>query len=165
MPKTPNTKPPAILKETPKKLSPQLTASLEEALHQRHGDFLEAGESIRVSARTGKKAAFLQARVGTDDIVMEFEVFARDVKGDALDCALGVIVDFLDGVLDEFFEEDRDAYLPLDYTAHPYETDDGTVYVLARQEGRNYKAEEAADAILADGDDCSDVIDVGPEPS
>ncbi|MCP4502841.1 MAG: hypothetical protein GY822_23120 [Deltaproteobacteria bacterium] len=139
------TRAPAILQETPKMLPEDMRRIIETGLNEKNATFLDEGERIRVAGRRGKKAAFLQARVGNETLVMQFEVFARDFKGTDFDGPVGAVVDFLDGVLDEYFDEDREAYLPLDFTAHPYENG----FVFARQEKRNFAAEEAGDALLA----------------
>ncbi len=139
------TRAPAILQETPKILLEDMRHLIETSLNEKNAEFLLHNESIRVAGRRGKKAAYLQARVGTEDEVMQFEVFARDFKGVDFDGAIGAVVDFLDGVLEEYFGEDREAYLPLDFTAHPYEEG----FVFARQEKRRFAVEEAGDVLLA----------------
>ena len=131
-------------RETPDPVPLGLIGDLEELLADRYSGALEEGEHIRVRARTGRNAAWLRARVGTDQRAHEIELFARDVEGEALDGALGVLVDFLDGVLEELFAAARDAYLPLDYS--PRRFDDHVVF--ARSEVRDFAAEAAADALL-----------------
>lgn len=135
---------PDVDRETPEAVPPHLLEDLEELLAERYGGALEEGEHIRVEARTGPRAAWLRARVGTLDKAHEIELFARDVKGDGLEGALGVLVDFLDGVLEELFAAGGDAYLPLDFTARRF--DEHTVY--ARSEVRDFAAEAAAAALL-----------------
>ncbi len=95
-------------------------------------------------AKEGPKAGYVRAWVGDETPVVQFELFVRDVPGAGLEGPLGPAVDFLDGVLAEFFEEDRDASLPLDFVGHPY---DDTV-VFARQEKRDLLAEADAEKWL-----------------
>jgi len=58
--------------------------------------------------------------------------------------AIDICVDFLDWYVGEFFREDRDAFLPLDWKPHRY----GDVDILARGDLRNELLDEAADAWL-----------------
>lgn len=136
--------PPDVEREAPEAVPQALLDDLEELLAERYGGALDEGDHIRVEARTGPEAAWLNARVGSDDKAHEIELFTRGVPGDALEGALGVLVDFLDGVLEELFATVGDAYLPLDFT--PRRFDEHTVY--ARSEVRDFAAEAAADALL-----------------
>lgn len=137
-------KPPQVQREAPESVPLSLLQDLETLLSQRYGGALEDGERIRVDAKTGAKAAWLQARVGTSDRGHEFELFTRDVADEGLDGALGLLVDFLDGVLEAFFAAARDAYLPLEFAARRFED----TLLFARSEYRDYTAEAAAEALL-----------------
>jgi len=123
-----------------------IAGDVEAALALRYGKELQAGETIRIEASTGPGSAFVRASVGPEARPHRFEVFARGIPGEGLDGALGVVLDFLDGALTEYFDEHRDAYLPLDFVGHPYE---GHV-VFARSELRDLEAEAAARALLGD---------------
>ena len=136
--------PPAPDRETPHDVDSELVTSIADGFTEQYGHLLDEDERIAVIAREGPRAAYLRVRVGDVRHVVEFEVFVRDVAGAGLEGALGPAVDFLDGVLTEFFDEDRDASLPLDYVGHPY--DDTVVY--ARQETRDLLAEAEAEKWL-----------------
>lgn len=58
--------------------------------------------------------------------------------------AIDICVDFLDWYVGEYFREDRDAFLPLDWKPHRY----GDVEILARGDLRNEFLDDAADAWL-----------------
>ncbi len=130
--------------ETPTQAPKALGEKIEAAIQARYEANLDANEAIRLLIKTGQKAAYVRARVGDGQRVMEFEVFVRDVAGPALDGALGPAVDFLDSVLEQYFDADRDAYLPIDYVGHPYED----TVVFARQQARDLVAEAEADKWL-----------------
>lgn len=144
-------KAPAPEQETPEPLPATLLRELEGALQRAHQASLEGDEGIRLEGREGPRAGWLLARVGEEGRPWEFELFVRDVAGEGLDGPLGVLLDFLDGVLTEFFEADRDAWLPLDFVGHPYELGGGlTCVVFARGTRRDLDAEAAADRLLAE---------------
>ena len=58
--------------------------------------------------------------------------------------AIDVCLDFLDWYVGEYFREDRDAFLPLDWQPHRF----GDLEVLARGDLHNELLDEAADAWL-----------------
>ncbi len=138
------TRPPAPDDETPVHADADLLDDVEAALATRYAKDLADGEQIVVDARTGPRAAWIGAAIDEGAKVHELELFLRDVPGDGLDGALGVLVDYLQGVLDELFAAERHASLPLDWEGRPY---DGKV-VYARGEKRDYEAEDAAAALL-----------------
>lgn len=111
---------------------------VEAALSRRFAD-----QRVRVDARTGPRAAWIGAAVPAGSRVHEVEVFARDVDGELLDGALGVVVDYLQAVVAEM---DGDAYLPLDWEGRPY----GDAVVFVRGEVRDYDAEEQAARLLGE---------------
>lgn len=136
---------PAPESEAPSPADPDLLADVESALVERHGDALTDDESVRLEATLGPDAAWLKARIGSEERAYEAELFAREVEGEGLDGALGALVDYLDGLLEEWLASERDAWLPLDWEGRPY--DGLTLY--ARGDLRDYAAERAADALLS----------------
>lgn len=136
---------PAPESEAPSPIDADLLAEVEEALVERHGDRLHDDETVRLEASAGARAAWLRARVGSDERGVEAELFMRGVEGEGLDGALGVLVDYLDGLLEEWLAGGRDAWLPLDWDARAY--DDVTLF--ARGDLRDYAAERAADLLLS----------------
>ena len=85
----------------------------------------------------------LKALVGTMDKAHLFEIFADSQDLDE-DEQFALLLDFLDGVLEEFFEHERNGGLPLDFAKRTFEGVD----ILVRQELRNFKAERLADELL-----------------
>lgn len=138
-------RPPAPESEAPSPVDPAFLGDVEEALVERHGGGLGDDETVRLEASTGVDAAWLKARVGTEERAYEAELFARDVDGEGLEGALGLLVDYLDGLLEEWLANERDAWLPLDWDTRTY---DG-ITLFARGDLRDYAAERAADALLS----------------
>lgn len=130
--------------EAPSEIDADVIADVEQALSERHGDGLTDDESLRLEARVGTGCAWLKARIGSEDRAYEAELFARDIEGELFEGALGVLVDYLDGLLEEWVRSDRDAWLPLDWEGRPF--DDVTLF--ARGDLRDYAAERAAEQLL-----------------
>jgi hypothetical protein len=101
-------------------VAPGLLRRIEGALFERYGDMLDLSDRIVVHGASGRGAAHLTAAVGPPARPHVFELFVMDVPGQALDGAFGVLVDFLDGSLEEFFAHDKDAYFPLDFAPHDF---------------------------------------------
>lgn len=74
------------------------------------------------------------------EAVIQRSKYQAMTEAQAIDLAL----DFLDWYLGEYFREDRDAFLPLDWKPHRF----GDVEVLARGDLRNELLDDAADAWL-----------------
>ena len=136
---------PDINTECPEETPADLIHRIEESLLERFEEHLTAANELQVISRVGKQAAYLRCQIGPKNRTHDFHFFTRDVPGIELDGALGVVLDFADGALEQFFEADRDAYFPLDYTGHPF-GDGFTVY--ARSQLRDFVAEEATVAFL-----------------
>jgi hypothetical protein len=130
--------------ESPEYVPEGMRMDLEQALCEGYAEQLEPGESITVAMRTGPDCAWLEARVGPPGRAFELELFAREVPGELFDGALGLLVDYLDGVLEEWLGKDREGFLPLDFEGRPFE--DHIVFV--RGELRDYAAEAAAERLL-----------------
>jgi hypothetical protein len=132
--------PPDLDRETPDPLDPELLASMEQALLERHGAAL-AARGLTVQARAGSAAAVLLAVLPDGRRSHELFVFARGEGG--LDRA----VDYLDGLVGELAKKGAARrLLPLDWEGRPF---DGDV-VFVRGELRDYAAEEEAAKLLGE---------------
>ncbi|HXW60329.1 MAG TPA: hypothetical protein VEK06_02210, partial [Myxococcota bacterium] len=133
----------------PKSLCPEvirkdLQNMIKDALLERFSKRLNPGEQIQVRAFTGFECAFLEVKIGTELKAHLFEFFTKNMRGDELDGALGLLVDYADGILEEFFRFKRNRYFPIDFVQREY---DGHA-VLARHELINQKADKMADELL-----------------
>jgi hypothetical protein len=133
----------------PKSLCPEiirrdLQNMITDALLERFSKRLNPSEEIHVNGFTGFECAFLQINIGTDSKTHLFEFFAQNMRGDELDGALGLLVDYADGVLEEFFRFKRNRFFPLDFVQREF---DGHP-VFARHELINPKAESLGDDLL-----------------
>jgi hypothetical protein len=117
---------------------------ITDALLERFAKRLNPGEEIRVRALTGFECAFLEVKIGTESKTHLFEFFTKNLRGDELDGALGLLVDYADGILEEFFRFKRNRYFPIDFVQREY---DGHA-VLARHELLNSKADQMADELI-----------------
>ncbi len=119
-----------------------------EALHERWREALRPGERFDVSAR--REAEALQVRISLwangDEDRYDFEAgCVVPPEGVEVDEALLALADCADELLAAFFEADRIAHLPLDWTRreHP------VLEVHVRYAHRRPRLEAAADALLA----------------
>lgn len=133
----------------PKSLCPDairkdLQNMITDALLERFLKRLNPGEQITVRGYTGFECAFLDIRIGTEQKTHLFEFFAKNLRGDELDGALGLIVDYADGVLEEFFRFKRNRYFPIDFVQREY---DGHA-VFARHELISPLADTMGDELL-----------------
>jgi len=117
---------------------------ITDALLERFSKRLNPGESILVRGFTGFECAFLEIKIGTETRLHLFEFFTKNLRGDELDGALGLLVDYADGVLEEFFRFKRNRYFPIDFVQREY---DGQP-VFARHELINSDADQKADELL-----------------
>jgi len=137
-----NMRPKLPIAKANKALSPALVRTLRDALVRKYQKSLNSS-SFSLELKSGNACAWLMCKVG--DISQHcFELFVADVPGDEIEGALGVIIDFLDGVLDEFFAADRDAYLSLDYSLYKF----GEYDVYGRSTLVQPALESDADALL-----------------
>jgi len=135
---------PDLEKETPFFISSDLKNDITLLLNKHYRFFLKAHESISISAKTGDKASWVKTQIGDLNQAHVFEFFINDCEGSDLLGGLDLLIDYLDGVLNEFFKEDRNAFFPLDFTPHLFE--DHTIW--ARHEFHNFKAESLASELL-----------------
>jgi len=148
--------PPDLAAECPNELDSSLRDDLRRALRERHADRLGVDErgvalALDVDAMTGQRAAVAVVVTGTVRRAHEVFAFTRATDphdGDAgLEGPLGVVVDYLDGLLDELIAAD-DGFLPLDWEGRPYSDGGRRVAVFVRGEVRDYVAEEEAARLL-----------------
>jgi hypothetical protein len=137
-------KQPDLLHETPTPIDALLAEDLEALLNERYQPHLKTEEALNIKARIGHLAAWLLIRLGDHKAGHVFEFFVREAKNPDLEGSFGLLVDFADGVLAEFFAEDRDAWLPLDFTAQPFEGE----IIFARHEFHRFDAEALAEELL-----------------
>jgi hypothetical protein len=117
---------------------------ISDALLERFSKRLNPGEDIHVKGFTGFECAFLEIDIGTPKKMHRFEFFTKNLRGDELDGALGLLVDYADGVLEEFFRFKRNRYFPIDFVQREY--DGHPVY--ARHVLNDQNAEKMADELL-----------------
>lgn len=130
--------------ETTEWVDGALLAQILDALTGRHG----LGDA-ELDGRTGATTGWLRARVGPETQTWELELFARDIGGEALEGALGVLVDYLDGFFEAWVAAGGEGWAPLDWEGRPYALDDGeSCVVFVRGEVRNLEAERARDRLL-----------------
>lgn len=141
----PNPLAPDVERETPQDADPELLAMAAEALSMRIAGALGPHDEIELVGKVGNRAAYIRTRVGPRQRPHEMELFVREVPGAGFEGALGVLVDYLDGVLEEWAASGREGTLPLDYEGRPYELEDGgTISVYVRGEVRDLEAEAGA---------------------
>ena len=137
-------RPPEPVSETTARIEGPLLAQIVDALVTRHG--LDEAE---LDGRSGDASAWLRMRIGPEQETWELELFVRDLPGEALDGAVGVLVDYLDGFLDAWVNNEREGWAPLDWEGRPFTlADDKTYIVFVRGEVRNLEAEDARDHLL-----------------
>jgi len=122
-------------------------AAIFKVLHDRHGTSL-MDETLTIAARIeGANPLFqvvLEKKDRTIRYTMEAAVSRVAYPAMSLGETLDVCVDFLDWYLAEYFREDRDAFLPLDWKAFRF----GDLEVMARGDLRNALLDDLADAWL-----------------
>ena len=118
---------------------------LEEALHKRFGTRLRGGERLALSHARDVETETLTLDVVSGQDVFRFEarLYLADVP--AVEESTSILLDFLDGVLDEWLTGDREAYPTLDFT--PYEFRGVTVGLRGGLQRPDLEA--MADALLA----------------
>lgn len=130
------------LELAPNPLDKSITLIMQTALNDKYSRLVAKSEKISLSASVGPESAFLQASLGDKNKAHVFDIFAEQ-------CAwpeekIWDLLDFLDGVLAEFFEHDRDGWLELDFSERDFEGQP----LLVRHALVNYAAEKAATAFL-----------------
>jgi hypothetical protein len=122
-------------------------AAISKLLNDRHGPMLR-DESFTISARVEGDNPVAQVVLKSRDRTLEYTMEAAFVRADypafSMSDALDVCVDFLDWYLGEYFREERDAFLPLDWKKFRF----GDLEVMARGDLRNALLDDLADAWL-----------------
>jgi hypothetical protein len=118
-----------------------------DGLVERHSPMMRQ-EGLRVAARLDDRAVIVTLVLARHDQSFEYTMeVGFDVPEDdsvATAAALDLCVDFLDWYLGEYFREERDLLLPLDWQPHRF----GEHSVVARGDVRNPLLDDAADAWL-----------------
>jgi hypothetical protein len=116
-------------------------------MHERHAGSLR-NERFDLEVRREGDEAVVCLTLKSDDRTSVYTMEAAIERSKYLAMsepqAIDICLDFLDWYVDEYFREERDAFLPLDWKSHTY----GDVEVLARGDLRNEFLDEAADAWL-----------------
>ena len=139
-----NLSPPKLNIETPTLVDLNLQKDINNLLNERYQTHLEKHETILIIAKIGDGASYLSAQLGDNDRAHVFEFFVRDCQKSDLDGGLDLLIDYLDGALFEFFEEDRNAFFPLDFTPRDFESHQ----IWVRHEFHDFKAESLALGLL-----------------
>jgi len=128
-------------------IEPDLKARILDTLRKRHAASLR-NETIEVEARREGEDAVVRLVLASHDrtSVYQMEATVRREQYLAMTVAqsIDVALDFLDWYLGEYFREERDAFLPLDWKPFRF----GDVEVTARGELRNEFLDDMADAWL-----------------
>lgn len=136
--------PPSPEQETSTPLDDALLGDIESALVERHGHALYDTEQLTLEGTTGPQAARLRFTVGDEDTRYEGELFVRGLADPSLDGALGILVDFLDGLLERWTEGGRAEWLPLEWATYGFEQ----ATVWGRGDVRRPRLEREADLLL-----------------
>lgn len=127
-----------------KPLDVNITKLMQNALTERYSKFLTEAEHIELQPSIGENSAYFRIEVGnrTQAHVFEFLINSCEMPEDGC----WDLLDFADGVLAEFFENDRDAWLELDFAERNFE--DRTI--LVRHNLVKSALEHAGSALLAE---------------
>lgn len=128
------------------KIDEALMAQIQLALTQKFGHHLKDGEAFLLSGWGKDEEVYLNLQVGTEKTAEVFDVATIYPDDKHKDDHFSKLLDYVDGVLHTYFEEDRDARLPLDYTQHTFKGMD----IVAKQEWHNFELEAQANALLAE---------------
>jgi hypothetical protein len=116
-------------------------------LRDRHASSLRQETFELEVHREGDEAVVrltLRSEDRTDVYQMEAAIERAKYRAMTEAQAIDICLDFLDWYVGEYFREERDVFLPLDWQPHRF----GDVEVLARGELRNELLDDAADAWL-----------------
>lgn len=128
-------------------LDPAYQQKVIDKLNERHGAMLR-NERFTLEARKEGEDAIVRVTLESFDRThvywMEAAVRREQYHAMTLAASIDVELDFLDWYIGEYFREERDAFLPLDWKVFRF----GDMDVLARGEVRNAFLDDAADAWL-----------------
>lgn len=128
-------------------IEPAYRQKVLHTLTERHGSALRSEQFELDVVKEGDDAVVkltLRSFDRTHVYAMEAAVRREQYHAMTVAAAIDVALDFLDWYLGEYFREDRDAFLPLDWKPYRF----GDIEVMARGEVRNEFLDEAADAWL-----------------
>jgi len=134
----------SIHQECPHKISSAFSRKIELLFNQQYQQQLNIGEGIVIEGIYGLNTACLNAKIGSVDAFHLFQVFAPFKETLPHEDMFAWLVDYLDGAIAEFFEEDRCAFFPLDFSKRNFEK----ITLWVRHEFHNIKLEKMADQIL-----------------
>ncbi len=136
-----------ILKTQKPPLDPTYRTKVLGLLNERHGSALRA-ERFELDAIREHDDVIVRLVLRSDDrthvYTMEAVVVRDKYPALSETQAVDLAIDFLDWYVGEYFREERDAFLPLDWKPHQF----GDLEVMARGELRNEFLDDAADAWL-----------------
>lgn len=133
-----------VRKLCPESIRKDLKNMITSGLLERFSKRLNKDEEINVEGFTGFESAYLIVYLGNETKMHVFEFFTKDKRGDELDGALGILVDYADGALEEFFRYKRNRFFPIDFIQKEYDKHP----IWAKHELRNLKAEAERDVLL-----------------
>ena len=106
---------------------------IQNILQKKYESHLNPSEQISLRLIKDHEGFWLKALLGSPQRAHEFMLVSKENTHELL-------IEFLDGVLEDFFKADRNAYLPLDFSERVF--DNKTLWV--KQEFRDFEAEELA---------------------
>ncbi len=128
-------------------------ASIYHVLSNRFSSYLKQDESLQLSCFREDVAAFIELQIGNGDTLYDMAFFVDNINKQH-DHPVYLLVEFVGAVLDEFFEHDRESFLPLVYKVYPFRGYD----VCARGQVRHPDLEEAANRLLEQAGDVPEDI-------
>lgn len=137
---------PSHIKTTYEPLEPEAVQTIKVALLAKYARDLKPGEDIVLYSQANETSALVKAIVGTELRGEVFHVHCEGISDGQKKQAVDYCVDFLDHALSEYFSNDRDARLPIDFTEFKV----WGQKVLARQQFHDFDLEAQADALLAE---------------
>lgn len=131
-------------KQANEPFSPILCQDLDHLLTEKYQARLDSDEQIRTKAYHGNQAVALHAQVGSLIKAHVFELVCESDTNDDIDAALALLIDYLDGVLEEFLQSKGEKWLPIDYIEKSFEGH--TLWI--KHNFVNFELEQAAETLL-----------------
>ena len=128
-------------------LPSDLMSPIVEMLHQQYQKHLRSNEFFSVTGQKGPQSFYLKTELmETEDKGTVFELYLMETrKCKWINGCPSTVLDFLGHALNTFFDEARDARLPIDFT--PFQVENTDVY--ARQVYRDFALEREAELWLS----------------
>lgn len=133
-----------LKKMCPYPIRKDLQNMITKGLVERFSKRLSSEEKIEVTGFTGEENGYLIISLGTPEKMHVLEFFTKNKRGDELDGALGLLLDYADQVLEDFFRHKRNRAFPIDFIQNEYDKHP----IWAKYELKNLKAEALRDEIL-----------------